>query len=569
MLNSGFIVFLVVYNLVRTADGGQGYPTVTNAGFHHNALLYVHQMYSPEQLSLWLTGGFQSNDSSRVIFDALTILSQQTASGAATEGSTNKRDWTWFIEGKLAGPYGILANLSKALTHLNGWTKRFPVIVMLPFVDAVGQTSFSSDLNLSILNHRRRAIEWYVDAVAREVKQYANLHLWGMYLMREDIVPGTNEDVILETSQIVHARQLRLLWIPYAGAPNWQNWAKLGIDVAILQPGYAFAAPLLQGSYNAGRLRATAKLAQQYGLGVEIETNQGASSDYETALLQDYLAQGGIDGYQQAPTAYFLGSYRTIAKSERACSLLRNYTAGMKIKPTFVSNAIWNWTRNSTLQVEATMTLSPSSNIVPQGVRLNWSPNNSHWRGRATVEGLLNSSSGHRWTLLSSVEIGETNWRDEQWSSTLLPFSLESNQILASLRLVFRGFPSTPSLADGDIIIERIPTTLAPQTSTGAPYEISPPLSTSSSSYGPAQYGDSTDKTVFEFGRGLLTDRQWSTGRMAITHEHRLDGQHQSPSLHPSCNRRWPCDESRSDPRSHPWRYISGDQLAARCSRTR
>ena len=237
--------------------------------------------------------------------------------------------------------------------------------------------------------------------------------------MREDITFGINEQITKEISTIVHSRLLRLLWIPYTSAINWNNWASLGIDVSILQPGYAFATPLMQGTFNAGRLRATAKLAQKYGLGVEIETNQGATTEYEIALLQNYLSQGFIDGYQYVPTAYFLGNYDTIARSKKACDLIRNYTSGLRIQPTFVSNISWNWTYNPTLQA----TINIASNIIPQAIRINWSPKNNNWYGRVNVEGYMSNT----WTLLSSTEVGEKNWRDEDWRSTLLPFYIIIN----------------------------------------------------------------------------------------------------------------------------------------------
>ena len=61
-------------------------------------------------------------------------------------------------------------------------------------------------------------------------------------------------------------------------------------------------------------------------------------------------------------------------------------------------------------------------------------------------------------------------------------------------------------MTNDDLIIEEIPNGIALQTSTGAPYSISPSMYT----YNP-QYGDSTSQTLSNFNRGLLTDRQWST----------------------------------------------------------
>ncbi|CAF3487136.1 unnamed protein product [Rotaria sp. Silwood1] len=166
---------------------------------------------------------------------------------------------------------------------------------MLPYIDSTGQQNFSLTLNLSIQNHRQQIIQWYIDTIKEKIKQYDMLHFWGLYLMREDINYGINEQIILEISHIIHKKQLRLLWIPYTNAINWNNWINLGIDIAILQPGYAFSSPLMQGTFHAGRLHSTAKLAQKYGLGVEIEINQGANTEYDIEILQNYLAQDYID----------------------------------------------------------------------------------------------------------------------------------------------------------------------------------------------------------------------------------------------------------------------------------
>lgn len=496
-----FFIIVTIFN-IRTIDGVDlGYPTISQAGFHHNALLYIDGNHSPEKLLYWLTGSYETMDSHRAIFDTVTIIVERTSYNSVTAYSTNKQDWIWFLETKLSGPNGILSNLTQALNQLT--SKNLQIIIMLPYVDSINQRQFSSALDLSIQNHRQQAIEWYVDTVIGQVKQYSKLHLWGIYLMREDITHGINEQITLEISEIVHQRQLRLLWIPYTNAINWNNWTKLGIDIAILQPGYAFSSPLMQGTFNAGRLRATAKLAQKYGLGVEIETNQGASTEYEIALLQNYLAQGFIDGYQYIPTAYFLGNYDRIARSKKACDLLRNYTSGYRIEPTFISNTKWSWTKNEKFQA----TINISTNMTPTAIRINWSPIHQNWIGRVTVEGLIKMENNSKWKLLSSTEIGEKNWRDEDWISTLLPFSLLPSQTIVVLQVSFIGSTVLPSITDEDLIIEQIPNGIALQTSTGAPYRITPSMY----SYNP-QYGDSTSQTVSSFYRGLLTDKQWSIG---------------------------------------------------------
>ncbi len=505
LTNVFFIIIAVFY--VHTTNGiDLGYPTIPHAGFHHNALLYIDGNHSPENLMYWLTGSYESLDSRDVIFDTITIIVERTPSNAATAYSTNQQDWSWFLETKLSGSYGILSNLTQALNQLT--SKTLQIVVMLPYIDSIGQQKFSSTLDLSIQSDRKQAIEWYIDTVIDQVKQYSKLTLWGIYLMREDITYGINEQITLEISEIVHQKQLRLLWIPYNNAINWNNWSKLGIDIAILQPGYAFSSPLMQGTTNAGRLRVTAKLAQKYGLGVEIETNQGASTEYEIALLQNYLSQGFIDGYQYVPTVYFLSNYDTIARSKKACDLLRNYTLGLRIEPTFISNAKWIWTNNE--KTQATINISPE--MKPTAIRINWSSMHKNWFGRVIVEGSIKTDNSYTWKLLSSIEVGEKSWSTEDWTSILLPFSLLPTQTIVSLQVSFNSSAVLPTLTDEDLIIEQIPNGIALQTSTGAPYRIIPSMY----SYD-VQYGDSSSQTISSFNRGLLTDGQMSIGEWQST----------------------------------------------------
>ena len=498
-----------VFSIEYAHAAERGYPTIAQAGFHHNGLLYIDGDHSPEQLTFWLTGSFQSLDSRDVVFDTITLIVERTPIGSSTAYSTNEQDWTWILQEKLSGSNGILSNISRALTQLKSIEKKLQIVVMLPYVDPIGQQTFSPQLNFSRQNDRQQAIEWYIDTVIAAMEQYPQLALWGIYLMREDIALGIDEQITNDISQIVHQRQLRLLWIPYSMASSWNNWFNLGIDVAILQPGYAFSSPLMQGTFNAGRLRATAKLAYEYGLGVEIEASQGAGTDYELALLQNYLAQGALDGYQDVPTAYFLGNYSTIAQTKRACDLIRNYTAGFRIEPTFALNTKWMWTKNGT-HLQATISIS--STITPTAIRINWSPNEKAWYGRIVVEGLIQTIDNSTWILLSSSEKGEISWRDEDWSSTLLPFSSLSSQVLRSLRVSFIGRDFSLALTDDDLIIEQIPNGVPLQTSTGAPYCLLPSMF----SYNPS-YGDSTTQTLTNFARGLLTNGQWSTGEWQPT----------------------------------------------------
>ncbi|CAF5207068.1 unnamed protein product, partial [Rotaria magnacalcarata] len=118
-----FIIIAIFYdNAANRID--IGYPTVAQAGFHHNALLYIDGDHSPEKLMLWLTGSYEFIESRNVIFDTITLIAEKTLSGASTAYSTNKQDWTWLLETKLFSKYGILSNLTQALNQLDNKNKK-------------------------------------------------------------------------------------------------------------------------------------------------------------------------------------------------------------------------------------------------------------------------------------------------------------------------------------------------------------------------------------------------------------------------------------------------------------
>ena len=91
-MNAFFLIVVAFY--INTVNGiDVGYPRITQAGFHHNALLYIDGIHSPENLMLWLTGSYGSVDSRHVIFDTITIIAERTPSHSSTASSTNKQDW--------------------------------------------------------------------------------------------------------------------------------------------------------------------------------------------------------------------------------------------------------------------------------------------------------------------------------------------------------------------------------------------------------------------------------------------------------------------------------------------
>lgn len=298
--------------VLATGTAMADYPTPQEAGFHHCALIYECKVRGPEQLAYYV-----ANDKG-YLFDAFLFLHQLTRTGKSTfSGMMQMADWesdldTWFEQGR--DLHALDEALEKA-KQKHGPAPRRQVILSIPYpnpkvkdfgdVDGDGVSE-----ELSSADGRAKVAKWYMEQTARRFAQagFRNLELWGLYWMNE----GASEAdiaIVRQFSDAVHAAGKRLLWIPWYLAPGWQNWRKMGVDVAIMQPNYAFLT-IHRGGLQRNRLVANARFARQEGLGVEIEMPMARRLPGGPVLFRHYLRDGAADreGYQQAATAYYLNS---------------------------------------------------------------------------------------------------------------------------------------------------------------------------------------------------------------------------------------------------------------------
>lgn len=186
---------------------------------------------------------------------------------------------------------------------------RAKVIVMIPyptpeqrdFGDPTGSGRSldfaSSGRNAdAAVRDRMAAIRAYVNAFMRrwEERHFENLELIGFYWLSELVhdIPGERE-TIRATADLVHDLGYRFFWIPYFKAAGYEAWQSLGFDAAILQPNYMFNERI-----SPNRLTETARLAQENGMGVEIEGNGTVlSSEKGRERYLDYLWAGVKYGY--------------------------------------------------------------------------------------------------------------------------------------------------------------------------------------------------------------------------------------------------------------------------------
>ncbi|HEY3297423.1 MAG TPA: DUF4855 domain-containing protein [Armatimonadota bacterium] len=440
------------------AESAEGeYPTVASAGFHHCALIYQRESRNTEELKPYVARYVNGKPTSDWLFDSYLFLTQTTASDKSTEsGATDKRDWLSILDQWFASGRDLFA-LDDALTEtaeaqgLPGPPSKRKIILCIPWLNPK-VTSFGDvdgdgrSEDLSTAEGRKTVIRWYLGEARRRFAdaRFRHLELWGFYCMREDVIHDA--DTISMIVEEVHSKSEKVLWIPYFLASGWDQWRKFGIDVAIMQPNYAFSSWMDGGRARRNRLAICADLARSHGLGVEIETRGTASSDFERRMFMHYLCDGAKSryGYQDAPTAYFL-TYDAIgawynaadAKSRKTYDALCDYVVGKPVKDPDVEYE-WKWSKSKDALVAATV-LPSRQYIASLDVFLRDSPAD-YWHGIASVEVRADKSTS--WTPCGSKirDTADSIAGDHQVITVPVGSSAEE------VRLIFKSEPGSSTL---------------------------------------------------------------------------------------------------------------------------
>jgi len=494
-----------------TAAAPVGYPTPAAVGFQHLGLVYDNPQRTADDWAAWVaqhSNGAPVNG--RWLFDSFLTLDLTAPSGTGTDtGVTTAADWTallnrWFGTAPGGGTIGaidaavtrVAAARTTAGTVMGQPPTRRKVVVTIPWA-ADTQANFGvvdgRAADLRVPAERARVSAWFIDRIKQRFTAagYRNLDLWGVYLMREDIVPG-DEAWVTTTAATAHQRGLKIAWIPYYRAPGWDRWRTFGLDVAIMQPSYGFTSPVDGGQVDASRLTTTAELAKAAGLGVEIEARSSGASPYEAAMFQQYLSEGARLGYRNAATAYFLGWSRRPISSDDGYTALADYIGGGTVRSVDPQPA-WQWTGTPT----RTATTSFATRDDLTAVRIELTTAAAPWRGTVTVSQLANGV----WQAAGTTYAGAAPLAGTHQQVLV---SLSAAAKVTGLRMVLTPAAGAPPVAVDRIVLDTVWPTGTAGGAVGAPYAVS------TGAVPVGQYRDSTD-TTSTYGRGLLTDGASST----------------------------------------------------------
>ena len=163
---------------------------------------------------------------------------------------------------------------------------------------------------------RMAACQWFVDYAIEKFKaaKLKNIELSGFYWIAEEAT--NSRGLSIRVGEYVREKNYNFNWIPYFRSDGFQDWRKLGFDIAYLQPNYFF-----NETVPIERLDNACKLGYENHMSMEMEFDeralQGRGFGYR---LDNYIAAFDKYGvYDNLPIAYYQGNlaFYHLAKSDQ------------------------------------------------------------------------------------------------------------------------------------------------------------------------------------------------------------------------------------------------------------
>ncbi|MCU6712896.1 DUF4855 domain-containing protein [Paenibacillus sp. J5C_2022] len=284
------------------------------------------------------------------LFDGVLYLGLHSPAGRGYNGGANLEDWTWYLDKTFANT-GDMDQLNEAAIEVGAKLSdpghKVKVVLMIPdpgesmsdFGDVDGDNVIEN-FNASGIGeaaafaNREKVIQWYLDEVELRwaQKQYSHLELAGMYWLEEQInISETGPDLILSTSEKVHAKGMKFFWIPHFLAYKSHMWKDVGIDAVSIQPNYFFE----EMDYD--RLEDAANIAKSYGMSLELEFDDRMLTDsvfreryvdYLNSGVETGLMHNGFKAYYQGNNAVYNMAVSTEPATRILYDWLYQFTSG-------------------------------------------------------------------------------------------------------------------------------------------------------------------------------------------------------------------------------------------------
>lgn len=161
------------------------------------------------------------------------------------------------------------------------------------------------NLDFTVQEDRFAALKWMVDEQEERFreKNYKHLELAGYYWFTEEIDYSDRQllEMIRLLTDYVRSKNLITTWIPYYLASGYNDWKRLGFDMACYQPNYAF-----RNDIPEQRLFDAAETAKLLGMCIELEV--GGTARWNIGHTRNYYAAGAVTGYMKdAAHMYYQG----------------------------------------------------------------------------------------------------------------------------------------------------------------------------------------------------------------------------------------------------------------------
>lgn len=236
--------------------------------------------------------------------------------------------WVSYLE-DLFAPGQQLHALDEAMAKMNtaaSIQEKEKVILTLPYPDSKQSDFGSLEPNGTTLcfsdqagdsqqarQNRFEAVRWYYGELMDRWNSagFAHLEVAGIYWYKEsiDATISGEEELVQKVAQMVRTNGQRFIWIPYYGAPGFENWRTYGFTHVFLQPNYYTIEDPPED-----RMDRAAALARRYGTGIELECDSRIlTTRYYYDLFYNELRKAhemGLDG--DTPNAYYVGFAKTL-----------------------------------------------------------------------------------------------------------------------------------------------------------------------------------------------------------------------------------------------------------------